>query len=140
MKAIILAAGYATRLYPLTLDKPKALLKIQGKAIIDYIVEQINTISDIDEIIVVSNNKFARHFNDWAAAAQSGIPIRVLDDGTADEDSKLGAIGDIAYAIDHGHIDDDMVVIAGDNLFTYPLAEYRRFLRKRTVTACASNV
>ena len=131
MKAIILAAGYATRLYPLTLDRPKALLKVQGKAIIDYIVEQINTISDIDRITVVSNHKFADHFNEWARAAQSAIPIKVLDDGTADENTRLGAIGDMSYVIEHDHIDDDMVILAGDNLFTFPLAGYRRFFNEK---------
>ena len=107
------------------------MLKVQGKAIIDYIVEQINTISDIDEIIVVSNHKFAGHFSEWARTARSGIPIKVLDDGTADENTKLGAIGDISYVIDHEHIDCDAVIIAGDNLFTFPLAEYRRFFAEK---------
>ncbi|MDR1558282.1 MAG: NTP transferase domain-containing protein, partial [Clostridiales bacterium] len=119
MKAIILVAGYATRLYPLTLDKPKALLKIQGKAIIDYIVEQINTVPDIDEIIVISNHKFAAQFNDWAATARSGVPIKVLDDGTVEEGRRLGAIGDIGYVNEHENIDDDVMIIAGDNLFTF---------------------
>ena len=94
-------------------------------------MEQINTISDIDEIIVISNSKFAKHFNKWAASAQSAIPMKVLDDGTADENSRLGAIGDISYVIDHEHIDDDVVIIAGDNLFTFPLAEYRRFFDEK---------
>jgi len=131
MKAIILAAGYATRLYPLTLDKPKALLKIQGKAIIDYIVDQINTISDIDEIIVISNHKFADHFINWARPAQTAIPIKVLDDGTVDEETRLGAIGDISFVIGREHIDCDLVIIAGDNLFTFPLAEYKRFFEEK---------
>ena len=131
MKAIILVAGYATRLYPLTLDRPKALLKVQGKAIIDYIVEQINTISDIDEIIVISNSKFAGHFHEWAASAKPAVPIKVLDDGTSDENSRLGAIGDISFVIDKEHIDDDVVIIAGDNLFTFPLAEYKRFFDEK---------
>ncbi|MDR2649342.1 MAG: nucleotidyltransferase family protein [Clostridiales bacterium] len=124
---MILAAGYATRLYPLTLDKPKALLKVQRKPIIDYIAEQINTISDIDKIIVISNHKFVNQFNDWAMSARSDIPIKVLDDGTVEEGRRLGAIGDIGFVIEHEHIDDDVVVIAGDNLFTFPLAEYKRF-------------
>ena len=127
MKAIILAAGYATRLYPLTLNKPKALLKVQGKAIIDYILAQINTVPDIDRIFVVSNHKFANQFYDWAATAETGIPVKILDDGTVDEAGRLGAIGDIAYVLDHEHIDDDIVIIAGDNLFTFPLTEYRQF-------------
>ena len=113
------------------MDRPKALLEIQGKAIIDYIVEQINTVSDIDEIIVISNHKFADQFKSWASGVKSGIPVKVLDDGTTDENSRLGAIGDIAYCIEQEDIDDELVIIAGDNLFTFPLAEYRRFFAEK---------
>ena len=123
------------------MDKPKALLKIQGKAIIDYIVKQINTISDIDEIIVISNHKFAHHFNDWARTAQSKIPVKILDDGTSDENTRLGAIGDIAFVIEQGHIDDDLVIIAGDNLFTFPLAEYKSFFdEKNSDCVCVQRI
>jgi len=131
LKAIILAAGYATRLYPLTLDKPKALLKIQGKPIIDYILDQISTVSDIDQVFVVSNSKFAEQFRNWASTAQSRIPIKVLDDGSADEASKLGAIGDIAFVIEKELIDEDIMVVAGDNLFTFPLSEYKQFFAEK---------
>ena len=131
MKAIILVGGYATRLYPLTLNQPKALLKIQGKAIIDYILAQINTVPDIDEIFVISNHKFAENFKSWAASALTGIPIKVLDDGTVNVDDRLGAIGDIGFAIEKEGINDDTVIIAGDNLFTFPLAEYRRFFAEK---------
>ena len=131
MKAIILAAGYATRLYPLTLDKPKALLQIQGKPIIDYILDQMNTVSDIDQIFVVSNSKFVEQFREWAYNAQTGIPIKVLDDGSVDEASKLGAIGDISFVIENEKIDEDIIVIAGDNLFSFPLADYNRFFAEK---------
>ena len=124
MKAIILAAGYATRLYPLTKDRPKPLLPVAGKPIIDYIVEQIEQISDISEIYVVSNHKFAAHFQIWAQAHKSRVPITVLDDGTTNEDNKLGAIGDIQFVIEQQQIDDELMIIAGDNLFTFSLAEY----------------
>lgn len=127
MKAIILAAGYATRLYPLTLNTPKALLPIDGKPIIDYIVDEINTIEAVDEIYVVTNHKFAKHFTDWASNTASGIPISVLDDGTTTEENRRGAIGDICFVIEQKNIDDELMVIAGDNFFTYRLKDYYEY-------------
>ncbi|MBR4284266.1 MAG: nucleotidyltransferase family protein [Anaerotignum sp.] len=131
MKAIILAAGYATRLYPLTLNMPKALLPIGGKPIIDHIVAQMDTVEDLDEIYVVSNDKFASHFEEWAKTVQSRVPIKVLNDGTTDDSNKRGAIGDISFVIDEMKIDDDLMVIAGDNFFTYSLKDYVRFFREK---------
>ena len=130
MKAIILAAGYATRLYPLTLNMPKALLPIGGKPIIDHIVAQMDTVEDLDEIYVVSNDKFAGHFEEWAKTAKSRVPITVLNDGTTDDSNKRGAIGDIFFVIEEMKIDDDLMVIAGDNFFTYSLKDYVRFFRE----------
>lgn len=128
MKGIILAAGYATRLYPLTLNKAKALLPVHGRPIIDYIVDEMESIDDLDQIIVVSNHRFADQFTEWAeqrnASAKPGKPpIVVLDDGTISEQDRLGAIGDIQYCIDQQKIDDDLLIIAGDNLFTYKLRD-----------------
>jgi len=131
MKAIILAAGYATRLYPLTLNMPKALLPIGGKPIIDHIVAQMDTVEDLDEIYVVSNDTFAGHFEEWAKTAVSRVPIKVLNDGTTDDSNKRGAIGDISFVIDEMQIEDDLMVIAGDNFFTYSLKDYVRFFREK---------
>lgn len=131
MKAIILVAGYATRLYPLTKNTPKPLLQVGGKAIIDYIVEEINTLDAVDEIYVVSNHKFAKIFEDWAKEVDNIKPITVIDDGTSTEETRRGAIGDIQYTIEQGNIDDDVVIIAGDNLFTYALKEYYDFYKKK---------
>ena len=131
MKAIILAAGYATRLYPLTLNMPKALLPIGGKPIIDHIVAKMDTVEELDEIYVVSNDKFAGHFEEWVKTAVSRVPIRVLNDGTTDDSNKRGAIGDISFVIDEMKIDDDLMVIAGDNFFTYSLKDYVRFFREK---------
>lgn len=130
MKAIILVAGYATRLYPLTLNKPKALLEVNGKPIIDYIVEQINTIDVVNEIYVVSNHKFADQFEQWAENHFSAQPICVLDDGTQTEQTRRGAIGDILFTIKQKNIMEDMLVVAGDNFFTYSLKDYYNFYRK----------
>ena len=131
MKAIILAAGYATRLYPLTLNMPKALLPIGNKPIIDHIIAQMDTVEDLDEIYVVSNDKFAGHFEEWAKTAKSRVPIKVLNDGTTDDSNKRGAIGDIFFVIEEMKIDDDLMVIAGDNFFTYSLKDYVRFFREK---------
>lgn len=130
IKAIILVAGYATRLYPLTLNTPKALLPIAGKPIIRYILDEIKTISDIDKIYVVTNSKFYSHFSDWAAGLDAGIAIDVIDDGTSTEETRLGAVGDIQFTIDKCSIDDDLMIIAGDNFFTYRLADYHAAFKK----------
>ncbi len=131
MKAIILAAGYATRLYPLTLHQPKALLPIGGKPILDHIVEQMEGIRELDRIFVVSNAKFAAQFDAWARMVHCRIPIEVLNDGTTDDSNKRGAIGDIFFAIEEKKIDDELMVIAGDNFFTYSLREYVDFYREK---------
>lgn len=124
MKAIILAAGYATRLYPLTIDKPKALLPIAGKPILDYIVDEIETIPEIDELIIISNTKFYNNFVDWESTYSTRLEITVLDDKTTDDTNKLGAVGDMQFAIDALGIDDDVLVMAGDNIFTFRLKDY----------------
>ncbi|MCI8341971.1 MAG: nucleotidyltransferase family protein [Firmicutes bacterium] len=137
MKAIILAAGYATRLYPLTINTPKALLPINGKPIINYIIEQIETLDDIDEIVVVSNHKFAPNVEKWALESNFSKPVCVLDDNTVSEETRLGAIGDIRFAINKKNINSDIVIIAGDNLFTFSLKKYYEFfVEKQTDCVC----
>ena len=148
MKALILAAGYATRLYPLTINTPKPLLPVGDKAMIDYIVDEIETIPEISEIFVVTNHRFAAHFDDWAkertekdAANASAPKIVVIDDGTTDDTNKLGAIGDIQFVINTQSIDDDLMIIAGDNLFTYKLKDmYDFFMENRKDTLVAIHV
>ncbi len=131
MKAIILVAGYATRLYPLTLDRPKALLPIKGKAIAGYIIDEIDKIDAVDEIYMVSNHKFAQQFEDWAKDYKCSKAIKVIDDGTTTEETRRGAIGDILYTIDEMNIDDEIFVVAGDNFFTYSLEEYYKFYKEK---------
>ena len=131
MKAIILAAGYATRLYPLTKDRPKALLPINEKKILDFIVDEIETIPEVNELIVVSNHKFVPHFNEWAKERAAHFPISVLDDNTTDDTNKLGAVGDMNFAIREKAIDEDILVMAGDNIFTFPLIEYYNYFKEK---------
>lgn len=126
MKALILAAGYATRLYPLTLDRPKALLPVGGKPMLDRLMEQLEQVEGLDEVYVVTNSKFAQAFREWAAA-RSGLPLRIIDDGTVDDDSKLGAIGDLDLTIREAELDDDLIVLAGDNLFSQSIAPFPVF-------------
>ncbi|MCL2611449.1 MAG: nucleotidyltransferase family protein [Defluviitaleaceae bacterium] len=130
MKAIILAAGYATRLYPLTVDKPKALLPIAKKPIIDYIVDELNTLECVSEIIVVSNNKFFSDFLAWADQ-ENPKKITVLNDKTESEETRLGAIGDIQFVITEKNINEDIIIIAGDNFFTYTLNDYYDFYKEK---------
>ncbi|MFA7636718.1 MAG: nucleotidyltransferase family protein [Monoglobales bacterium] len=131
MKAIILAAGYATRLYPLTIDKPKALLPIAGKPILDYIVDEIETIGEIDSLVIISNDKFFPNFANWKEARKSRLEITVLNDNTTDDTNKLGAVGDINFAIDKLNIDEDILVMAGDNIFTFRLKDFSDFYKKK---------
>lgn len=130
MKAIILAAGYATRLYPLTKNQPKALLPLGKKPIIEYIIEQIEMISEVNEIIIISNHKFYQNFVEWNKESNFRIPIAVLDDHTTDDDDKLGAIGDIQYVIDEKKIEEDILIVAGDNYFTFDIKEFYAFYKK----------
>jgi len=131
MKAIILAAGYATRLYPLTIDKPKALLPIAGKPILDYIVDEIETIEEVTSLAIISNDKFYGNFEEWKAHRKSRLDITVLNDNTTDDTNKLGAVGDISFAIDKLGIDEDILVMAGDNIFTFKLKEFADYYKEK---------
>ena len=131
VKAIILAAGYATRLYPLTKNIPKALITINNKPIIDYICDEIDEINDIDEIFVVSNHKFINNFLEWSKSRKGLKNIKVIDDGSTCEDDRLGAIGDIKYVLDITNIDEDVLIIAGDTFFTYKLKDFHSFFLKK---------
>jgi glucose-1-phosphate thymidylyltransferase len=124
MKALILAAGYATRLYPLTENQPKPLLKVAGTPIMEYILQKIHKIDTITEVFVVTNNKFHQHFIDWNKSYQSNIPITIVNDGTMSNEDRLGAIGDINFVIKNHSIQDDLMVIAGDNLFGFSLQNF----------------
>ena len=123
MKAIILLAGYATRLYPLTKNMPKALLQVKGKTILDYITDEIDRIDEINEVVLITNDRFFPNFQEWAQTAMKSRSKRytVVNDNTTDDSNKLGAVRDIWFAVNALKIDEDIVVIAGDNLFTYDL-------------------
>ena len=141
MKGIILAAGYATRLYPLTLKRPKPLLEIGGKPIINYIAAELSSIPEVDEIFVVTNGKFAGDFFRWKRENSFLKPVKVVSDGTFSEEDRLGAIGDIQFLIDTEKIDDELLIIAGDNFFTYKLKDYYDFYRQKGCDCvCAAKI
>ena len=131
MKGIILAAGYATRLYPLTLDCPKALIEVAGKPIINHIIGQMARIHAISEIIVVTNHKFANHFGSWQQGLSCAKPVKILDDLTTSEETRLGAIGDIHFTIKTESIDEDVLIVAGDNFFTFDLRDFEEYYRAK---------
>lgn len=133
MKCLILAAGYATRLYPLTENFPKPLLAVQGKTILDWLIDDIDTLGAVDEYVVISNHKFAHHFDAWAEKKTQ--KITVLDDGTTSNETRLGAVKDIQFAIDTLELDSDMLVIAGDNLLDFSLTSFIRYAKEKGASA-----
>lgn len=122
MKCLILAAGYATRLYPLTENFPKPLLTVGEKTILDWLIEDIDATGEVDEYIVISNGKFARHFDAWAA--EKTQKVTVVNDGTMTNETRLGAVMDIKFACEKLSITDDVLIIAGDNLLDFSLADF----------------
>jgi glucose-1-phosphate thymidylyltransferase len=130
MKVLILAAGYATRLYPLTLTQPKPLLPVAGKPMIDHVLDNLSGIREIDEVYVVTNAKFAGQFQRWAddyRAKKSKFNFLVINDGSTDDSNKLGAIGDLHMVLQKEQVNDDLIVVAGDNLFSEKLDEFARY-------------
>ena len=123
MKQVILAAGYATRLYPLTENTPKPLLPVGGRPMLEHVLTSSEAIGDIDHTYVVTNKKFAGHFEDWRAT-QPHRACTVVNDGTTSNEDRLGAIGDLHLVIEQQGIDEDLLVIAGDNLFTGDLSGF----------------
>ena len=168
MKCLILAAGYATRLYPLTENFPKPLLKVGEKTILDWLIDDIDQAGAVDEYVVISNHKFADIFEKWAddrcpvgaghdgggaggfvggqIAGQAGndgnlrharpdrASVTVLDDGTSSNETRLGAVKDIQFAIDELKLDDDLLVIAGDNLLDFSLVDFINYAREKGTT------
>lgn len=133
MKCLILAAGYATRLYPLTENFPKPLLKVGQKTILDWLVDDIDTAGAVNEYVVISNHKFAHHFEAWAKEKKQ--KITVVDDGTDSNETRLGAVKDIQFAIDVLELDEDMLVIAGDNVLDFSLTKFVAYAQEKK-TSC----
>lgn len=139
MKVLILAAGYATRLYPLTLTQPKPLLPVAGKPMIEYVIDNIAPIG-VDCVYVVTNAKFADHFQRWAdeyRRIKAKLDFKIVNDGSTDDTNKLGAIGDINLVIGKEGIDDDLIVVAGDNLFSESVEAFGKYCREKRAPVLA---
>jgi glucose-1-phosphate thymidylyltransferase len=140
MKCVILAAGYATRLYPLTLDRPKPLLPVAGRCILDRILDKVRRVSGLEEVILVSNAKFYRQFVLWAAGTDYPGKITVLNDGSTDNINRLGAVADIKFAADERDVRDNCLVLAGDNLFDFELVDFADYFWKKGKDCITSHV
>jgi glucose-1-phosphate thymidylyltransferase len=140
MKVIVLAAGYATRLYPLTLNQPKPLLLVAGKPMVEHVLDNLAPIGGIDRVYVVTNAKFAGHFQKWSddyRAAGSKFDFTIVNDGSTDDANKLGAIGDIHFVLQTQNVADDLIVVAGDNLFSEKLGDFGKFCREKNTPVLA---
>ena len=136
MKVLILAAGYGTRLYPLVVNTPKPLLEVKGKCLIDYSLDKVRNAKSLNEVLVVTNNKFFEVFKDWAKKhSKFPAPIKIINDGTKTPDDRLGSVGDIHFTIQQENIEDDLLVIGGDNLFDDDLSQYFAFAEEKNPAA-----
>lgn len=135
MKSIVIAAGYATRLGELTKNFPKPLLKIGDSTILGRMLDDIDSIPEIDEHIIVTNHKFADIFREWANTRSYSKPVTIVDDGTETNDTRLGAVCDLLYAMDTLAIDDDMLVVAADNLLFFSFDGFVKFAKEKN-TSC----
>jgi len=145
MDAIILAAGYATRLYPLTLNTAKPLLKVAGKPIVEWVLDNLANVPQLGTVYVVTNDKFASDFQDWAnrylAAGSTRPRIKIINDGSRTDDDKLGAIGDINFVMNRENLaGSDLLIVAGDNLFEQSLAEFIEFAKGTQATVAVHDV
>lgn len=131
MKNIVIAAGYATRLGELTANYPKPLLKIGEKSILERMLDDIDQIPEITEHVIISNHKFAHHFESWAKEMHYSKPITIIDDMTETNDTRLGAVCDLLFAMDKLNIDDDMLVVAADNLLFFTFSDFVKFAKEK---------
>ena len=133
MKCLILAAGYATRLYPLTENFPKPLLKVGEKTILDWLMDDIAESGEVDEFVIISNGKFSEHFEEFAKTRPERVVV--VNDGTFTNETRLGAVVDVKFAIDKLALDDDMLVIAGDNVLDFSLTDFIKYGKARGASA-----
>jgi glucose-1-phosphate thymidylyltransferase len=126
MKAVVLAGGFARRLWPLTKDFPKPLLSVGGRPIIEHILEKLGAVDEIDKVFVSVNGKFDRHFREWLANYEPAKPVEIFTEPASCEDEKLGAVGALGFLLREAGIDDDLLVVAGDNMFDFDMNEFLR--------------
>lgn len=131
MKCIILAAGYATRLYPLTENFPKPLLPVKGKAIIDWLLEDVDLFPEITEHIIITNDRFRKHFETWRFTRHYKKPIHLVSDGSTTNENRLGAVRDLELAVRLLQLQEDALVLAGDNLLNFTLRGFLEYFQER---------
>ena len=131
VNVIVLAAGYGTRLYPLTLNTPKPLLAVGGKAILERILGKVGEVPAVETILLVTNDRFVGHFEAWRRGFHWSRPIEILNDGTTTNENRLGAVGDIYFALKQKGIDAEVLVVGGDNLFEFDLNKTWGFFRQQ---------
>lgn len=131
MKNIVIAAGYATRLYPLTENFPKPLLKVGDRNILERLLDDVDTLPEVDEHIIVTNHKFAPIFEEWVKGTSYTKPVTVIDDGTSTNETRLGAVRDLLLAIEQRAIDDDIMVLAADNILEFPLRGFVEYFNSK---------
>lgn len=131
IKALILCAGYASRLYPLTENTPKHLLEVGGKPILEHILEKVQSLREIREILIVTNARFHHQFQVWLNHYHSPKKIKLLNDGTISNETRLGAVGDINFVLKEEDVNEELLVIAGDNLFGFSLPDFLDFYREK---------
>ena len=139
MKCVLLAAGYATRLYPLTTNYPKPLLKVGDKTILDWLIDDIHSSGQVDEYAVVTNHRFAPIFSKWKEERmnddRTGQNLIIVDDGTDTNENRLGAVRDIEYALEEAGFQEDVLVVAGDNVLDFSLCSFIDYAKKKK-TSC----
>jgi len=144
MKCVLLGAGYATRLYPLTKDRPKPLLPVAGVPILQRICEPLMQVKGLDQIYVVTNHRFAGHYHNWKRDYEEHralpVEIDIWDDGTQTPDDRLGAIGDIDFVLRNAKVDDDLLLIAGDNLIEFSLQDFAAFAQPKGAAVCVKDL
>jgi len=128
---VVLAAGYATRMYPLTENFPKPLLEVGGETILDRLMKDADSIPEVSRHIVVTNHKFVGHFEEWKKASSYSKPIDILDDGSIDNDHRVGAVKDLLLAIEMFDLDEDLMVLAADNILDFPLKGFAEFFTEK---------
>lgn len=132
MKALILAAGYGTRLYPLTINQPKPLLLVNNRPMINYLLDKISKINGLKEVFVVTNDRFFTFFKEWSKQAQSSfknLRIKIINDGSKSPEGRKGAMGDVQFVISQENIEEDLLVLGGDNLFNFGINDFIKFAR-----------
>ncbi|RKY41598.1 MAG: nucleotidyltransferase family protein [Candidatus Makaraimicrobium thalassicum] len=131
MKGLILAAGYGTRLYPLTLDRPKSLVKVGGQTILERLIRKFEGLESCDAVYIVTNDKFYDMVVRWIRGRSFSVKLEVTNDLTASNEERLGAIGDINLVLEKEEPCDDILIVAGDNLFEFDMADFVGFARKK---------